>query len=65
MSYDLMKIDPIPLPFNPDDKIFQCTDDEGNIIGDPYSYNDYLVMIKNISGVSKELLSKSEEPPGL
>lgn len=49
-------IDPLPLPFNAYDKIFYCNDAEGNKIGEPYSYNDFMQQIKDMSGVSPELM---------
>lgn len=47
----------LPLPFNADDKIFYCVDeDTEEIIGKPYSYNDFLQKIHSISGINEELL---------
>lgn len=43
------------LPFGLDDKIFYFHDEDGNHIGEPYSYNDYLQKLKDISGVNPEL----------
>lgn len=51
------EIIPPDLPFDPDDKIFYLTDDEGNHTGITYSYNDSIQKIKNISGVNDEFLS--------
>ena len=47
------------LPFSMDDKIFMCSD-EGEPIGEPYSYNEWLEMIKDISVVSEDLLGEKE-----
>lgn len=58
LSDEILQIKPPPLPFNENDKIFNCIDEEGNIIGDTYSYNDWIQKIKDISGVSEELLGK-------
>ncbi len=49
-------IKPPNLPFNLDEKIFNYTDEEGNIIGEPYSYNDWIQKIIDMSGVNEELL---------
>ena len=46
------------MPFDPDDKIFHYTDDQGDEIGDPYCYNDWLKEIEKISGVNDELLGE-------
>jgi len=59
MDY-IKKLPPPALPYNLDDKIFYRTDEEGNQIGEPYSYNDWLKMLKDISGVDKELLGPSD-----
>ena len=54
---EIQEIIPPALPFSLDKKIFQCTDPEtGEIIGEKYSYNDWLQEIKNISGVNEDLL---------
>lgn len=53
---EIQPIIPSPFPFDVNDKIFSCTDDEGNIIGEPYSYNDFIQEIKDISGINEELL---------
>lgn len=52
------RITPLPLPFSQDAKIFNCIDDEGNVIGEPYSYNDWIQKIEDISGINEELLGK-------
>jgi hypothetical protein len=53
---------PVALPFSPDDKIFHHTDEEtGENIGDPYSYNDFLQSIIDISGVNEELLGRKND----
>ena len=49
-----------PSPFGPDDKIFHINDDEGNPVGEPYSYNDWVKMIESISGVNAELLGQAD-----
>lgn len=61
MMDDIIPIKPQPLPFSLDDKIIQTVDDEGNVIGDPYSYNDWVALIESISGVNKEFLGKEGE----
>ena len=52
---EILPIEPPKLPFDMDDKIFNMTDDEGNIIGEPYSMNEWHKQIKDISGVSEDL----------
>ncbi len=52
----ILTITPLPFPFDEDEKIFRFTDEEGNEIGEPYSYNDWIQKIKDISGISQELL---------
>ncbi len=51
MNDEIEEITPLALPFGMDEKIFQYLDDEGDIIGDAYSLNDWHRMIKNISGL--------------
>jgi hypothetical protein len=49
----------IPIPaitYSLDDEVFINTDDEGNIIGEPYSYNEYIERVKSYSGINEELL---------
>lgn len=52
---EIEKIVPPKLPFDLNEKIFQNTDDEGNLIGKPYSYEEWFDEIKSLSGVSKDL----------
>ncbi len=54
MMDDILPVNPLPLPFNEDDKIFSYLDDEGQVISEPYSYNDWIQEIKNISGVNQD-----------
>jgi len=60
MNEEILSIIPTELPFSLDDKIFVDTDDEGNVLGLPYSYNDFLKNIEDISGVSEDLMGKYE-----
>jgi hypothetical protein len=54
---DIELIIPLSLPFDIDDKIFNCVDEEtGQVIGEPYSLNDWIDNIKNISGINEGLL---------
>ena len=54
------EIQPGSLPFSLDDKIFQCTDPEtGDVIGEPYSYNDFMQSIEDLSGVNEELMGSN------
>lgn len=57
---EIEPITPLPLPFSMDEKIFVPTDEEGNRIGENYSYNDWLKEIDNISGINEELMGKNE-----
>lgn len=57
---DILEITPSELPFNRDDKIFVYTDEYGNIVGDNYSYNDWINQIKNMSGINQDLMGKYE-----
>lgn len=59
MMEEILKITTAPLNFSPNDKIFQTFDeDSGKPIREPYSYNDWIIQIKNISGISEEFLGK-------
>lgn len=60
MNDEIIPITYFHLPFSLDEKIFQCVDDEGESIGDPYSYKDCIKELKNISGVNQELLGTIE-----
>ena len=53
---DIIPVHANPLLFDMDAKIFQDCDDEGFPVGEPYSYNDGLQILKNMSGVNVELL---------
>jgi hypothetical protein len=56
MDNEIQKIIPPPLPFSLDEKIFVVTDEEtGEAIGEPYSYNDFIQTIKDISGINPDL----------
>ena len=61
MNDELMKITPMPIPFNEDDKIFLSTDEDGNIIGEPFSYNDFIKKINDLCGVEEDLLGKRKK----
>lgn len=53
---EIKLITPPPLPFSPDDKIFCFSDDvTGEIIGEPYSYNDWIKQIEDLSGINEGL----------
>ena len=57
MSEEIELIIPPMLPFGENDKIFYNTDEEtGDPIGEPYSYNDSVINLRNISGINEELL---------
>jgi hypothetical protein len=53
---EIEPINPVPTSFALDDKIFNICDEEGNQIGEPYSYNDHIKKIKSISGVNPDLM---------
>ncbi len=50
------EITPPHLPFSLDEKVFQVYDEDGEPIGQPHSYNDFIKQINNISGVNPDLL---------
>lgn len=58
LNLDIEPIIPPKLPYELDEKIFYPTNDEGEIIGEPYSYNDWVNKIKMISGVNEDLLGE-------
>lgn len=56
---EIENIIPPPLPFSLDAKIFKSHNEEtGEVIGDPYSYNEWVEQLKNISGISEDLMGK-------
>ena len=55
-----LNIDSLISPFDLDENIFHFSDDDGNIIGESYSYNDLIQEIKNISRVNADLLGPSK-----
>ena len=55
---EILPINPIPTPFGLNDKIFHRCDEEGNEIGEPYSYNEWIQKFKDISGVNKEFYER-------
>lgn len=58
---DIEPITCTPPPFGLDDKIFYVNDEDGNQIGEPYSYNDWMKMITDISGVNRDLMGPYNE----
>jgi hypothetical protein len=56
MNNEILEIIPPKLPFDVNEKIFNSMDEEGNIIGESYSYNDYIKFINDISGINDDLL---------
>lgn len=58
---DILEITPPKFPIDLDAKVFQSHDEDGNPIGEKYSYNDFVKQIEDISGVSKELLGMPNE----
>jgi len=47
----------LDLPFDPNEKIFHMIDEETEeSIGDAYSYNDWIEILMDISGIDKDLL---------
>jgi hypothetical protein len=61
MDDEILEIFPIPLPFSVNEKIFHLCDEDGNKIGEPFSYNDWLDKFKGISGVNEELVGRKDE----
>lgn len=57
---DIQPIIYIPPPFDLDDKIFYYSNENGDSIGEPYSYNEWLKIIESISGVNPDLLGPYE-----
>lgn len=54
---EIEQIKPFSNPFDENEKIFHFFDPEREeYIGEPYSYNEALEFIKNISGLNNELL---------
>lgn len=49
---DILFIEALPFPYDPDAKMFNSYDEEGNVIGEPFSYNEWIQHIKDISGVT-------------
>jgi hypothetical protein len=58
MVEDILTITPPPLPFDADDKIFGLYDEDGQPIGEMHSYNDWMKMIIDMSGVNPELTNE-------
>lgn len=58
---DILPLTPPPLPFALDDKIFYTTDEEGEPIGEPWSFNDWKKELDDISGINEDLLGKRVE----
>jgi len=55
MNDEMQCLVTLELPFDPNEKIFNSVDEDGKALGDPYSYNDFLEEMKNISGISRDL----------
>lgn len=59
---EILDITPLPLPFDPAAKIFDpfTGEDEDNERepSEPYSYNEWIQCINDISGINEELLGK-------
>lgn len=59
---EIEPIVPLSLPFNTNDKIFNIVNEETDeIIGEPYSFNDFLQKIHDISGINEDLLGPIKE----
>ena len=59
MNDEILPLPIFPLPFDPNEKIFNYIDEEtGEILGPPYSYNDFIDKINNISGINEELIGE-------
>ena len=59
-SDEIQKIIPPNFPYGLDDKIFLSMDENGALIGEPFSYNDLLKRLENISGINEEFLGKND-----
>jgi len=55
---EILQIIPPNTPFSLEEKIFYSCDEDGEPIGEPYSYNDFIKKIEDISGVNPEFLGK-------
>ena len=58
MVRQIFEMKALPPPFEPDEQIFYLTDEEGNRIGDPYSYNEWFKMINDVCGQNDELMER-------
>ncbi len=61
MNDEILPIIPPQFPYDPDAKIFMTYDEDDKLIWGPYSYNEYIEMIKSMAGVNKEFLGKNDE----
>ncbi len=61
MNDEIEQITPPNFPYLMEEKIFTPTDEEGNAIGENYSYNDWLKKIEDISGINYDLLGKKND----
>lgn len=57
---ELLELPPYPFPFNPDAKDYYYVNEDGEVAGEPYSYNDLLARLKAISGVNEELMGPAD-----
>ena len=57
---EILEIISPDLPFDLDEKRFQRVDDEGNIYGEPYSYNDMILNLEAMSAVNEDLMGPAE-----
>lgn len=58
---EILELNAAPLPFDLNDKIFCNYDDDGVILGETYSYNDFIKEILDISGINEDLLSSNDQ----
>jgi len=54
MNDEIESIIPLPFPFDKNEKIFNRYDEDGEVIGETYSYNDFMQEIMDIYGVNKD-----------
>jgi hypothetical protein len=57
---EIEKIIPLPLPFDPDAKIFHIVDGETGEVLDAYSYNEGLQRMRDMAGFSEDLLGHAD-----
>lgn len=57
--HEVKPIEPGIMPYDLDAKIFYDKDEDGNAIGEPYSYNDQVQMLRDMAGFNEDLMGKA------